>query len=272
MTHLCLQGFSQSGFRALVNGIVVADLWSSDPALQVGQPRLHSPRPSSLAPSSLTWQALYVAVAEACAAGQPIQAANWASAFQAVATTSLDGVLLGATPVLLLNTNRYGHRQRVIQQWGQDLGLGTPAVLALEDLFQRLCQATNATGRLALAPTGLSRAGTTLSSSAAMGSLDSIQGLVQATQGQFLLALELALGQGWSGPTLGLVGFLSILTSGVAGLPAHLCHRYLASPALEKRWPAWDSGRLDQLADALFHRWAGVGSPPMTDQWTAYNG
>jgi len=276
MNYFYRQGLSLSGFRAVVSSAALADWWwinhsvarEQPPASELVNFPLHA---HLVAESSALWPSLYCAVAEACARREPIAGQVWSQPFQALAKTSQEAVLLAATPVLLLQVNRYGHQQVAIQGWASNLGLSPILSLSLENYFQHLCQTlTGQVNLLAVSPTKT----VTLSepSPHLQDVLRPLQTLVQSVQGQFLLALELAQSLGYSGPAISLLGLLACLHTGPPGLPLKLYCSAQISPTLVERWQNHTIAQLEHLAEELYRHWAGVGPAAVPGPQTAYNG
>ncbi|NJL47527.1 MAG: hypothetical protein HC929_08625 [Leptolyngbyaceae cyanobacterium SM2_5_2] len=263
MTYFYRHGLSPAGFTAILSSPVIADWWWLSQPLTNVQP--------SAARSMAPWPPLYLAVAQTCAEGQPILGLPWAQRFQALASVSPEAVLLVATPVLLLQVNRYGHRQANIQGWASDLGLSPALSTTLATYFHSLCQAlTGQIPSLSQHP-GKEYEFLALAAESLAGSLRPLQALVQAAQGQFLLALELAHSRGYAGPAISWVGLLASLVVGLPGLPLALWGNGWSSSLVAERWQGHDTEHLQQLAEALYRRWAGVGYGALPNPQTAYN-
>ena len=275
MNYFHRHGLSPTGFSAILSSPAIADWWWIDRTLALGQtqaargPASPSPLPHATQ-ARVLWPPLYLAVAQASGRGESVVGAAWAQRLQALAQDSPAALLLVATPALLLQVNRYGHRQRDIQHWAGDLGLSSVQITALGDYFLCLCEALTGPGRRL--PDSASLTDWPEPLVQPQSSLEPLLALVQSVQGQFWLALELALALGYAGETISLVGLLASLVVGPPGLPGAMRHGQVSPSAqVAERWNSGNAERLDDLAKALYRRWAGVGDAAVTIPGTAYN-
>ncbi|HIK46823.1 MAG TPA: hypothetical protein IGR64_18405 [Leptolyngbyaceae cyanobacterium M65_K2018_010] len=266
------QQFSRSGFRALLVGPVLADLWHLDR-------RLEATPGAGPEPLSPPWSTTYLKVVQTCAAGQSLEGEIWVSLLSGVAQASPEALLLVATPWLLLNVNRYGHRHSVVARWAADLAIADSLRRTLVDYYHWLCGASGKSS-LPFGP-GLPRplggtAGSALAPGPPLGStsvaLDRWQDLVQATQAQFWPTLELAQVLGWSEAGLSLAAVVTLLVGGPTSLPRALYVRYGELPTWGQRWGHSNARQWEQWADTLYHRWAGIRPAAVPRLGTAYNG
>jgi hypothetical protein len=229
-------------FRAIFSGLALADLVASRQGFGAGK----GPSP---------WPPLMIELATALIAGQSHPDHRWLANLKDTVADDHGRLLLIALPVVLVNVNRYGHRQAALQQWGEDLGLPTTAVVELGNLFSVLCQVMGSTPHCLPEPSAGDGSG-------AISGLGAGLTVVNRTQSNYALAIQLAQQQHLGNVQIGLVGLLAGATGGVAGLP--LAWRQAIDPpqsaAWIERWPDQTEASLWHLADGLYDRW--IGGPP----------
>jgi hypothetical protein len=229
-------------FRAIVSGLALADLVTSHQG--VGGDRQPVP-----------WPPLMMQLAAALMADQACPEDDWLTALRSAMAEDQEQFLLIALPVVLVNVDRYGHRQVALRQWGEALGLPNSSIATLVDLFSVLCQVVVSPASslpCPLPPSARDCHGATPGLAAATA-------MVNRAQGNYALAIQLAHRQHLGAIPLGLVGVLAGATGGLAGLP--LCWRQAigqpdAAPWRE-RWPDQTETSLWHLADGLYDRWIG---------------
>lgn len=203
------------------------------------------------------WQLLLLAVAQQAASGAAITADAYGHRFRQMSRESTAGVLLGALPVLLLNSDPYGHRLPQVCQWGETLGLGKDAVSSLREWFLYLCHPPKMAALPVTNPPPPT--GQWFSPNLQSGSLlVKGQNLVQQAQGQFWLSLQLAQQHGWNGAELGLIAVLAMIGERVDTLPLPLRYGLLKidSKDCAQRQDYWHD--LFQLGQELDARWRGL--------------
>lgn len=252
----------QATFRAIFAGLVINDRVASE----------RSPGEPLVQP---LWPQLLLAVAQSCALGAPIDREAFGDAFWQVSQESLAGCLLGALPVLLLNIDRYGHRQAYIRRWATELELPDGAISGVIALFIHLCQIHDLrqpSSFMMDAPHKPDQNQDQQPENACEASpLVATQQLVKQVQGQFWLGLQLAHRQGWSPAQMGLVALLTTIQGGLWAIPLKLRQGLDLQPqeTLPEETPSagWSWAERQQLLQAgteLYFQWSGIqGSPKL---------
>lgn len=207
--------------------------------------------------ADLGWQAGLLQTAAAIARGERLSVPRWQAHFQSLTSPA---VALNALPYLWVMADAHGHHRVAMHRWIEDLELSPAAAVACEQLFAILCRQMGAAHSLsALAPVLSGGASSWQDSGPVVQALR----LVVQSQGQFVVALGLARHRDWSAAAIALVGLLTGLTGGRAGLGAALRQRWLLDyrPVQPDPWQGVDAGALATLAAALHRRWAGVAPP-----------
>lgn len=220
-------------FRGVIYGVVMADLWV---AAQGGDRGRWSGEYDG-------WRSQFLRIARAEAIGRGGSASVGAEGLTRLAQGSQSGLLLLVLPVLLVQANPYGHQSCHWQAWATGLGRSDDGRALIDQAFQMVCAAMAGRPPSLGCPQG--------------GPLATIQGLLNASQGDFVLALRLA-HQGAGDPLLlrGL-GAVAMIQGGWNALPVALRHGGLESVALGQRWDGLDEEGLHQLTLALYDRWRG---------------
>jgi hypothetical protein len=216
----------------------------------------------SRATTDLGWQERLLQTTAACARGEGLPPPRWQAHFQSLTGPA---AALNALPYLWVMADAHGHHRVAVHRWVEELELSPTAAVACEHLFAILCQQMGA----AHSPSALARVlpgGSNL-----RGDTDSVGQalrLVVQSQGQFPVALGLVRHRVWSaaaiphwgGCAIALVGLLTGLTSGRAGVGATLRQRWLLDyrPFQPDPWRGLDADALEALAATLHRRWAGV--------------
>ncbi|MBD2230450.1 hypothetical protein [Phormidium tenue] len=207
--------------------------------------------------ADLGWQAGLLQTAAACARGERLLGPHWQAHFQSLTSPA---VALNALPYLWVMADAHGHHRGAVYRWIKDLELSPAAAVACEQLFAILCRRMGSVYSLsALAPVLPSGVSAWHDNGPVVQALS----LVVQSQGQLAVALGLARHREWSAAAIALVGLLTGLTGGRAGLGTALRQRWLIDycPALPDPWQGLDAGALAVLAAALHRRWAGVAPP-----------
>ncbi len=171
--------------------------------------------------ADLGWQAGLLQTAAACARGERLPGLHWQAHVQSLTSPA---VALNALPYLWTMADAHGHHRVAVHRWIEDLGLSPAAAVACEQLFAILCRQMGSVHSLsALAPV-LPRG---VSSWHDSGPVVQALSLVVQSQGQFAVALGLARYREWSAAAIALVGLLTGLTGGRAGIGAALRQRWL---------------------------------------------
>ncbi len=225
-------------FRGVIYGIVIADLWVAEQGGDRGRSSGDHGR----------WRSQFLRIARAEAIGHGGAASVAADGFAQMAQRSQPGLLLLALPVLLVQANPYGHQACPWPAWATGLGLSDDGRVLIDQAFQMVCEAM--AGRPPSLDFGQG------------GPLATIQGLLNASQGDFALALRLA-HQGAGDPLLLMgLGAMAMIQGGWSALPVALRHGGLESVALGQRWDGVDEEKLNRLTLALYDRWRGHGPGP----------
>lgn len=221
-------------FRPLLRLAAFTETWASR-----GQPRGNN------------WPIAFLAIAEACAAGRPVEPGLWQQVMADV-TWATDweaewGAILVATPVLLLNISPYGHRRPTIQAWGEAMGLSSFTLVRLDQYFCYLGQGGIATTpKTAIAPQPNHPP-------FVHPQWSDLMALVASLPGQCWPTLTLAQRWGWPSAVLALVGMLSIWEAGTGGLS---CFDLADQGShLAPSWQGYTADDLDRLADAIYRQW-----------------
>lgn len=236
-------------FWAVVTSLLACDRWLQ--AVNFGD------RPGRSAQPADPWFAGGLAVAQACTSTPLPPADRWGQYFQTQAQGQPGALLLAALPVLLVNADGYGHRRRAMQLWAESLGLQVPDQIALDQGFVIICDSiicnslsqNQSQGSHSLEPWHLEQRHGRPTSNPPSG-YGLAQVLIQQSQQQFTLALELADRMGWSTAMIGLVGGLVAWQTGT--VPLRLSYP-MGSQAL-----AWGASYpdLETLAQTLYAAWA----------------
>ena len=234
-----------STFKALFKGLLIAADFDGKVSAPVGT-------------ADESWPSLWLDVAQHCAAGQKITSATHGDTFRQVSQGAVAPGLLGALPVLLLNVDRYAHRQAYVSQWARDLELPESSVAALEELFGYLCQFHD----IDQATDGLAESGYSHGQQKdfrfSTPILAASQHLVSQTQGQLGLTLQLARRRGWDCAALGLATVLIVVERGEPVIPLSLRHRLWDPPVRQNSWSSDNWQQLLALSYELYCRWSGV--------------
>lgn len=211
--------------------------------------------------TDLGWQEGLLQTAAACARGEGLPLPRWQAHFQSLTGPA---AALNALPYLWVMADVHSHHRVAVHRWVEALELSPTAAAACKHLFAILCQRMGA----AYSPSALARS--LPSGSSFRDDADSVGKalrLVVQSQGQLAVALSLARRREWSAAiplwgscAIALVGLLTGLTSGRAGVGATLRQRWLLdyhSPHPDP-WRGLDADALEALAATLHRRWAGV--------------
>ncbi|MBW4482833.1 MAG: hypothetical protein KME14_09850 [Tildeniella torsiva UHER 1998/13D] len=211
--------------------------------------------------ADLGWQGGLLQTATACARGESLRPSRWQAHFQALSSPA--AAAINAFPYLWVMADAHGHHRVAVNRWVADLELSPAASLACQELFAVLCQQMKTAPSLSALPLVAPRSWTD-GTSAVGQALD----LVIQSQGQFAVAQGVARQRGWEsaaiplwgGCAIALVGLLTGLAVGRAGLGAALRQRWLLDyrPAQPDPWQGVEASALATLAAALHGRWAGV--------------
>ncbi|MBW4460180.1 MAG: hypothetical protein KME47_08075 [Nodosilinea sp. WJT8-NPBG4] len=216
----------------------------------------------------LGWQEGLLQAAAACARGERLLSPRWQAHFQSLSSSA---AAINALPYLWVMADVHGHHRKAVYRWIEELELSPAAAVACEQMFTVLCQQMGATHSLsALARALPGGAGP----QDGAGLVAQALSLVVQSQGQFAVALGLARHREWlaaeiplqGGCAIALVGLLTGLASGRAGLGAALRQRWLLDyhPAQPDPWREIDADALAALATTLHCRWAGIAPPTLS--------
>lgn len=230
----------QVWFQTLVQGAAVADQWVL----------------AAAAGAAVPWPAFFVQMATANAAQtfDDSPALPWSD----LERQSLSAVLLAATPLLLQNVNRYGHRQAWVRQRAETWGLSPTAIEALGGYFGDLCRGLPTDG-LEAKTLGGGLSALTLGTPAALAP---VYARVHDSQGQFWLVLEQSRQAGWTSSDSVLAAVLALVAG--SAVPLALRQRYLGPEPWDDRWLGYGGNHLQQLGFQLYARWAGLRVGAMT--------
>ncbi|MEA5450407.1 hypothetical protein VB780_17635 [Leptolyngbya sp. CCNP1308] len=219
-------------------------------AIVMGDRSLPDPRTVA----DLGWQGGLLQTATACAGGALLLPTRWRPHFQALTGPA---AAINAFPYLWVMADAHGHHRAAVNRWVADLDLSAESSLACEQLFAALCQ------QLKMVP-GLGTPALVVPSPwrDGPGSVGQALDLVIQSQGQFAVAQGAARQRGWGPAAIALVGLLTGLAAGRAGLGAALRQRWLLDycPAQSDPWQGLEASALAALAESLHGRWAGVAS------------
>lgn len=215
-------------------------------AVVMGDRRLPYPR----AAADLGWQGGLLQTVTACAGGEPLPPARWRPHFQSLACPA--AAAINAFPYLWGMADAHGHHRAAVNCWVEDLELSPAVSSACQELFAVLCQQMKTTS-------GRGTSALVLPSpwSDCTGAVGQALALVVQCQGQFAVAQSTARQRGWESAAIALVGLLTGLAGGRAGLGAALRQRWLLDYCPPELDP-WRGLEADALATALHGRWAGV--------------
>lgn len=205
----------------------------------------------------LGWQEGLLQAIAACARGERLLSQRWQTHFQSLTSPA---IVINALPYLWVLADVHGHHRGAVHRWVEELELCPTAAVACEQMFAVLCQQMGAAHSLSALARVLPGA---TSSWDDAGLVAQALSLVVQSQGQFAVALGLARHREWSATAIALVGLLTGLASGRAGLSAALRQRWLLDyhPAQPDPWREVDADALAALATTLHRRWAGIAPP-----------
>lgn len=280
----------QLRFRAILTGLVLADLVGAEPSL-IGLPALEQP---SREPCHQLWRQLLIQTAQAAGQGRlPSWQNEIPNGLAALQTAEVETPLLlslSALPLMLFQID-VGQGKAALAAWSEQQGL-QPQTQALMQAVFRLLQRglragsldsrprfpQNFSGRtgekpdertvdpdlgwLAASADGQFFDGEGGEPSSAWGSLANSLAITQQAQGQYELALRLALRLPKPAGEVPLVGLWAAVAGGLSAIPLRwrleMLYGSRAQAALQQRWAIAQEESLWQLTDTLFNRWIGV--------------
>ena len=237
-----------STFRAIFEGLLAIDVFASGRFEGQSDSIRHS------------WQTLLIEVTHRRVTGQELDNSSYASLVCELSRQDTAAYLLGILPIVLLNVDRFGHRQTSLCQWARSLGLSEDAIVPLRELFLYLCQIEAAE---TVAPNVYGHSpgsNLRLESPFSNATLGSAYRMLQESQGQFWLSLKLARSQGWSEAQMGILALFFAVQGGIETIPVVLRTSHSMSQSMKQNsgFYTTDPQPLLQLSTGLYRCWCGT--------------